>query len=96
MAARDGGTSKRPDLAVPGQFATTSSARRSTAIMTSHVVRVVEVVHADVGVDGGIGAGQDDLALAVGLHRVGEDDHGLGVGRQPLGRVVEVLVGIDA
>ena len=44
----------------------------------------------------GIGAGQDDLALAVGLHRVGEDDHDLGVGPEPLGGVVEVLVGVDA
>ena len=37
---------------------------------------------------------QHDLALAVRLHRVGEDDHRLGVWREPLGRVVEVLVGI--
>ena len=42
-----------------------------------------------------VGAGEDDLALAVGLHRVGEDDHGLGVrGETPVG-VVEVLARVD-
>jgi hypothetical protein len=28
----------------------------------------------------GVGAGKNDLTLAVGLYGVGEEDHGLGVG----------------
>ena len=44
----------------------------------------------------GVGALEDDLALAVWLHRIGEHDHALRVGRQPPGRVVEVLVRVDA
>ena len=60
-----------------------------------HVVGIGEVVHADVGVIERVRAGEDDLAFAVRLHRVGEHDHALGVGGQPDGRVVEVLVGVD-
>ena len=60
-----------------------------------HVVGVAVVVHADVGLVEGVGAGEDDLALAVGLHRIGEDDHGLGVGGETRVGVVEVLVRVD-
>ena len=60
-----------------------------------HVVGVAVVVHADVGVLERVGAGEDDLALAVGLHRVGEDDHILGVGGETRIGVVEVLVRVD-
>ena len=42
-----------------------------------------------------VGAGEDDLALAVRLHRVGEHDHALGVGAEADVRVVEVLVRVD-
>ena len=39
-----------------------------------HVVRVVVVVHADVGWASGSALVENDLALAVRLHRVGQDD----------------------
>lgn len=42
-----------------------------------------------------VGAREDDLAFTVGLHRVGEDDHVLGVGRESDRRIIEALVGVD-
>ncbi len=60
-----------------------------------HVVGVVEVVHTDDRVGGGVGALEHDLALAVWLHRIGEHDHAFRVGCQSPGGVVEVPVGVD-
>src|SRR4029079_12982503 len=60
------------------------------------VVRVVVVVHQDVGVDGRLAAGEAELAFTVRLQQVGQQDHRGGVGRELGGRVGEELVGIDS
>ena len=60
------------------------------------VVRVAVVVHADVGRLGRIGACEHYLAAAVGLYRVGQHDHVLGVGTERDVRVIEVLGRVDA
>ena len=60
-----------------------------------HVVRIGEIIHADRRRFVRIGAGEDDLPFAVRLHRVGEQDDAFCIGSQPLGGIVEVLIGID-
>jgi hypothetical protein len=59
-------------------------------------VGVAVVVHADVGVCGRVGAGENDLTLAVGLHGIGQHDDRLGVRGKTQCGIVEVLLRVDA